>query len=178
MLITFLCRRSFAARWKPTIIPSYQKEMKTYKQSISKLRNEYKNEYYQLNKEAENKWIEQYSKEQYEKYHRDMQKYRISVCKISMHTYKHMQFLKERDAALHEKHNLRDMKLAQESLERRMVLDALEIERQKWPTKENAEQMGAEMIMPQSIISEEDYMERIQLVRNYIEYDPYNSWAI
>jgi hypothetical protein len=64
-----------------------------YKKLMKEYRKEHKRKFWEVQTKIENKYIEDYREQQKQKEIRDMQKYRTSVCKISMHTHNHLVYL-------------------------------------------------------------------------------------
>ena len=158
-MLRTLIRRTFAVRWKKYPVPGMAKEYHKYRQAITETRKKLLVEAEEAQTKAEENWIQEYTKEQETKWIRDMDKWRTSVCKIAMHTKKHMEYLQARDAQQVERSRYNAAKYGQESFERRLMLDAMEIEATKWPTDKNAEKIMSEVSFPPSVIDNQQYLE-------------------
>ncbi len=163
-MLSTLIKRSFAIRWSKYPVPGMAKEYKDYKTALAETRKKLKAEYEEIQTKAEEQWLDQYTKEQQTKWIRDMDKWRTSVCRIAMHTKKQMEFLQTRDIQQAARNKLNAAKFAQESFERRLMLDAMEIEATKWPTQKNAEKVMTEVSFPPQVIDNQEYLERLRNV--------------
>ncbi len=156
--------RSFGKWWSKFSVPGVVRETKQYKEEMTKARKRLLADYNEHLRVTENEWINNYTQQQEEKWTRDMDKWRTSVCNIGLHTRRTLIRLREKDAQLAEKNQTHTLRTAQASFERRLMLDAMEIESAHWYTKENAEKIATNVSAPASIFDSQDYNSRIEQV--------------
>ena len=140
------------------------KEYSDYRKALSKARVKLKEEADLIHIKAEEEWMKNYTKEQEEKWIRDMDKWRTSVCRIAMHTKKTIEYMQEKGKILAERHKRQTAKMAQDSFERRLMLDALEIEGSNWPTIKNSTKILSETAFPATLFESPEYVEHMNKV--------------
>ncbi len=161
---TTFMRRCFALRWSKFQIPGEQRENKDYKRKMAETRKRMRVEYDKLQTEAEIRWLEEYTKQQEVKWTRDMDKARTAICRISAQAQKQLDFVRERDLRMAERGKIQTVREAQKSFERRLMLDAMEIERTNWPTKDNYQRVISDVSFPPALVDNEQYLERLRTV--------------
>jgi hypothetical protein len=98
-----------------------------------------------------------------------------------MHTKRTIDYMIEKDKRLAQSHKLATARKAQESFERRLMLDAMEIESKYWPADaENTEEALKKASFPASFIEDEDYANYHDIVRIFLKLDIYinRSWRL
>lgn len=157
--------RAFSIRWSKISLPNYRKEKVAYKKSITEIRKKMLADFNKMQQETENRWIQNYTNEQEQKWVRDMDKWRTSVCNIAMTTQKRIDYMKEKDIKLAERGKLNLMKMSQESFERRLMLDAMEIEKEQWFNHKNTDKILEGLVMPSAIIDHNEYTKKMEKVK-------------
>jgi len=165
-MLRILYARGFATRWSKYAIPGMVNEFRDYRKAMKKARKDLKREGAIAQIKAEEKWMKDYAAEQGEKWIRDMDKWRTSVCRIAMHTKRTIDYMMERDRRLAHTHKLANARRAQESFERRLMLDAMEMESKYWPADaKDTEEALKKASFPASFIDDEEYARYYDVVR-------------
>ena len=79
-----------------------------------------------------------------------MNRWRTSICKISMHTKTKLAWLETKNANMLEKMRQKDLQFMRRDTDRKLMLDALQIEATRsWPTLSNLEQkVNTDVVLP------------------------------
>jgi len=168
-MIPRICLRFFSTRWSKYPMPGMVKEYADYRKSMKKARRDLRIEADIAHTKAEEKWLEEYTKDQEEKWVRDMDKWRTSVCKIAMHTKRHLDFLKQKDEKSQEMTKLLSAEHAQKSYEKRLMLDAMELESSQWVKAKNEEEMLSQAIFPEAILDKGNYADYTRNVADMMD---------
>lgn len=164
-MLRIFCKRGFGTRWSKYTIPGMVNEFRDYRKAMKKARKDLKYEAEVAHIKAEENWMKDYTEEQNQKWIREMDKWRTSVCRIAMHTKRTIDYMQNRDKHLRHVHKVMGAKRAQESFERRLMLDAMEIESKYWPSNDTPAEILEKGSFPASFIENEEYEDYFDVVR-------------
>ena len=131
---------------------------------MKECRKEHTNAFWNVQTQAENKWIQDFRLERTKKMRDDMDRWRTSICKVSGSTKKKLEYLKEREQRMLKTMNNQDIKNMRADLNKKLMLDAMTQEqRQSWPTLGTLDQkIDADVIIPQTILNHSEYQTKLQ----------------
>ena len=88
-----------------------------------------------------------------------MERHLTSVCAVSLHTKIKLSNLEKRNENLLEKMRIKDIQQLKQSTNKRLMLDALQIEAtRQWPTLANLDyKINTDVILPQTILNYGEY---------------------
>lgn len=98
-------------------------------------RREHKEQFWNVQTQVENKFLDDFRKERSKKMHDDMDRWRTSICRVSGATKKKLIYLKEREQKFLRNMKSYDLRTLRDNIDKKLMLDAMTLEqRQSWPT--------------------------------------------
>ena len=121
-------------------------------------RREHSNAFWDVQTQAENKWLQEFRLERGKKMRDDMDRWRTGICKVSGATKKKITYLKEREQKLLATMKRKDIDNMRDGLNKKLMLDAMSLEqRQQWPTLGTLDsQIDTNVILPQTILNHDE----------------------
>jgi hypothetical protein len=100
-----------------------------------------------------------------------MHKWRTNICSISNATQNKLNYLESRETALLEKMRHADITRSTEKIDKRLMLDALQMEAIKhWPSLANLHRkINADVVIPQTVLNNSEYSKKLQRLAMYAE---------
>lgn len=95
---------------------------------MKECRKEHSNLFWDVQTQAENKWLNDFRTERTKKMRDDMDRWRTSICKVSGATKKKLDYLKEREQRLLATMKRKDIDNMRDGLNKKLMLDAMTLE--------------------------------------------------
>jgi len=124
------------------------------------MRKQHKEDYWNTQTQAENMWLENFRKERHAKQLADLNHWCTKICTTSQSTKNTLKFLHNKNEGWLEKMRLADIKNLREQTDKRLMLDAMQIEQQsqKWPDLLTLDtRINADVIIPQTVLNFHEY---------------------
>ena len=110
-----------------------EKELEEYQIKLKEARKKARENYWEFTTKIENNWIKQREKEMAEKKIRDENKLRGSIIRVSYHTHKLFEELREKQKKQDEIETRRRARNDRDYVEKMNYLKTMEIDSRKWP---------------------------------------------
>lgn len=142
---------------------SYREDCVEFKKKMKESRKEHRERFWDVQTQAENKWLQDFRKERAKKMRDDMDRWRTSICKVSGATKKKLDYLKEREQRLLATMKRQDINNLRNNINKKLMLDAMNLEQiQSWPTLGTLDmKIDADVILPQTILNCEEYQHKL-----------------
>ncbi len=140
------------------------------------MRKEHIKAHWENQTQIENAYLAKWRKEKLEKQRRDLDRWRTSICNISMHTKNQMNRLEKEEKEQLERMKMHHLKSMRRSMENKIMLDVMEIDSQRWPTLSNLnEKINENVILPQTILNYDEYYTKLQNLAFFSEQGDHES---
>ena len=128
----------------------FENERKKLKEDMKLRRKQYKQEYWQMQTQIENKHFEDFRAERKTKQRNDLDKWRTAICKMAKNAQDHVKYLEKKEERTLEKMRMTDIKNMRKSINNKMMLDSMDMDAEKnWPTMANLQdKIDADVIIP------------------------------
>ena len=126
-------------------------------------RKEHRENYWDVQTQVENKYLDDFRKERAKKMADDMDRWRTSICRVSGATKKTIEALKIREQRMLKNMKHKDINNMRANINKKLMLDAMSLEqRQSWPTLGTLdEKIDADIILPQTILNFGEYQQKL-----------------
>ena len=140
----------------------FENERKAYDEKVLEMRRKHKDDYWHLQTQVENQYIERHKRERITKLAYDMDLWRTQICNISWMSVKKMDTLKAREDRLITIMKHQDIAENRRLMTNRYMLDAMQLESRRWPKMVDLDtKISAEFVLPQTILNYTDYQEKL-----------------
>lgn len=95
---------------------------------MKKCRTEHREIFWDLQTQIENKYLDDFKKERTKKMSDDMDRWRTSICKVSGHTKKQLEYLKKREEITLRNMKHKDIDNMRAGINKKLMLDAMALE--------------------------------------------------
>ena len=154
----------------------YENEVKNFKVEAAKMRKIHKDEYWMLQTQVENKYLETYKQERIDKLSYDMTKWRTQICNISLMTKNKMEALQDREDRILERMRRKDIADGKRKLMNRYKLDAMQLESRRWPKLNDLDNtISTQFLLPQTILNYAEYQDKLQRIAFHAEQGDYEA---
>ena len=149
----------------------FENERKKLKEDMKLRRKQYKEEYWQMQTQIENKHFEDFRAERKTKQRNDLDKWRTAICKMAKNAQDHVKYLEKKEERTLEKMRMTDIKNMRKSINNKMMLDSMDMDAEKnWPTMANLQdKIDADVIIPQNVLNYKDYQNKLQRLAIFAE---------
>ena len=149
----------------------FENERKKLKEDMKLRRKQYKQEYWQMQTQIENKHFEDFRAERKTKQRNDLDKWRTAICKMAKNAQDHVKYLEKKEERTLEKMRMTDIKNMRKSINNKMMLDSMDMDAEKnWPTMANLQdKIDADVIIPQNVLNYKDYQNKLQRLAIFAE---------
>ena len=149
----------------------FENERKKLKEDMKLRRKQYKEEYWQMQTQIENKHFEDFRAERKMKQRNDLDKWRTAICKMAKNAQDHVKYLEKKEERTLEKMRMTDIKNMRKSINNKMMLDSMDMDAEKnWPTMANLQdKIDADVIIPQNVLNYKDYQNKLQRLAIFAE---------
>lgn len=134
------------------------------------MRVKHKQDYWDVQTQVENQFIETHKRERIAKLNYDMIKWRTQICNISWMTTKKMVKLQERETKLLDTMKYKDIAENKRKLTNKYMLDAMQLESRRWPKLNDLDNsITTHFLLPQTVLNYAEYQEKLQRLAFYAE---------
>jgi len=150
--------------------PDYEREKLEYKQKMSEMRKKHLKDYWEMQTQVENAYLDKWRLEKTAKQRRDLDRWRTAICNVSMHTKNQLATLARQEREQMERVKQHDLKRMKRAVETKMMLEAMELDSKRWPTlAELNQKVNENVVLPQTILNYAEYYGKLQNLAFYAE---------
>ena len=148
----------------------FENERKAYQKKVKEVRKQHKKDYWDMQTQVENKYLEQHKQQRITKLTDDMIRWRTQICNISWMTDKKIKYLQERENRILGIMHFKDIGENRRKLTNRYMLDAMQLESRRWPKLGDLDNsVTSQFLLPQTVLNYTEYQDKLQRLAFYAE---------